>query len=90
MQFGMVRLRTYLTASEEHGVESNCTQIPGGSTPRNLFEPPHVVSEKECGVRVLQVSSEWFDYTETYLNASSKEEQGVERVTVRSNHPKLM
>ena len=31
----------YLTASsqEEQGVESNCTQIPGGSTALNNFEP---------------------------------------------------
>ena len=36
----------YLNASsqEEQGVEGNCTQIPGGSTALNLFEPPHVVS----------------------------------------------
>ena len=36
----------YLTSSsqEEHGVEGNCTQIPGGSTALKLFEPPHVVS----------------------------------------------
>ena len=35
----------FLTASsqEEQGVESNCTQIPGGSTALNLFEPHHVV-----------------------------------------------
>ena len=51
----------YLTASsqEEQGVESNCTQIPGGSTVNN-FEP-------HAGV--LQVSSEWFD---PYLTATSK------------------
>ena len=30
-----------------------------------------------CGVGVLQVSPEWFDYTEPYLTASSQEEQGV-------------
>ena len=36
----------YLTAlsQEEQGVEGNCTQIPGGSTALNLFEPPRVVS----------------------------------------------
>ena len=54
----------YLTASseEEQDVESNCTQIPGGSTVNN-FEP-------HAGV--LQVSSEWFDYTKPYLIATSK------------------
>ena len=30
-----------------------------------------------CGVGVLQVSPEWFGYTEPYLTASSQEEQGV-------------
>ena len=31
-------------------MEGNCTQIPGGSTALNHFEPPHVVSVEERNV----------------------------------------
>ena len=42
----------YPTASpqKEQGVEGNCTQIPGGSTALNLFEPTRIVSVWEADV----------------------------------------
>ena len=45
-EFGRVLLNRTITASsqEEHCVEGNCTQSPGGSTKLNLFEPPYLVS----------------------------------------------
>ena len=48
-------------------MEGNDTQIPGGSTTLNLFEPPR-------GGGVLHMRLEWFDYTEPSLPASAQEE----------------
>ena len=39
--FGYTEPYPTVASQEEQGVEGNCTQIPGGPTALNHFEPPH-------------------------------------------------